>query len=449
MVNGGHPPEDHRMDTTTEPPPDPAAPESAPSPPARPRLLRSADDRVLGGVAAGIAEHFGVEPLVIRLAFLVAAFFGGLGVIAYLALWVILPRAVPSAEPPPRDHRQLLGYGLVAFGLAVIPGRLGLDLGFGDGAFWPLALIATGGAVLWLRTRDGVDASDVETVAAPAPPAPPATADPTIEPRPAFAPSPAPQPSRAPKARKPPKPPKGPVTAITLSALLILGGVTWLVIAAGWASVDVGVVAAIALTIVGAGLVTSAWIGRARGLVVVGILLAFVVGVAGAIDVPIRGGIGDATYRPTTQAAVRDRYRMAIGRLELDFRETRFAGRRTEVTATVGLGRLVVRVPDDVRLVVRGHAGVGSVSLFGRERGDCCPTDKHLVRAGQPGRGTLVLDVRVGAGAVDVTDNSNVVSSPRITPTAPPAPTTPPTPTAPPAPTATNTRIREARDAAA
>jgi len=225
------------------------------------------------------------------------------------------------------------------------------------------------------------------------------------------------------------------VTAITLSALLILGGVTWLVVAAGWSSVDFGVVAAIALTIVGAGLIASAWIGRARGLVVLGVVLALVVGAFGAIDVPLRGGIGDVTYRPTTHAGVHHRYRMAIGRLELDFRNAVLADHRTEVTATVGVGRLVVRVPDDVRLVVHGHAGVGSVSLFGDERGRCCPANQHLVRRGLPGGGTLVLDARVGAGNVDVDDGSGSIRNPKITPTAPPVPTAPPTPTAAPAPT--------------
>src|SRR5262249_43701842 len=129
---------------------------AAPPPeiPSRPRLVRRTDDRILGGVASGIADHFGVEPLVVRLAFLVAAFVGGIGVIAYVAMWVVVPSAPATATPAPRDRRQLPGYALVALGLAVIPGRLGLQWGFGSGAFWPLALIATGGAVLWLRTRD-------------------------------------------------------------------------------------------------------------------------------------------------------------------------------------------------------------------------------------------------------------------------------------------------------
>jgi phage shock protein PspC (stress-responsive transcriptional regulator) len=361
---------------------------------------------VLGGVAAGIADHFAVSPLLVRLAFVVAAFFGGIGVIAYVVAWIVLPSATPGVPPAPRDNRQLLGFALVALGLATVPNGIGFGWSL-NGAFWPLALVTLGGTVLWLRTRDDRDEppdpppTPVSTITAPTPSTAPVETVETMA---------TPAPTRADRVRRE-KPPRGPVTAITLSALLIVGGVTWLVAAADWSSIDLGVVAAIALTIVGAGLVASAWIGRARGLIVLGILLALVVGAFGAIDVPVRGGIGEATYRPATQAGVRDRYRMAIGRLELDFRQASLAGHRTEVDATVGIGRLVVRVPDDVRLVVHGHAGVGSVSLLGRDRGDCCPNDEDLVRAGEPGAGTLVLDARVGAGAVDVTTSSDITST--------------------------------------
>jgi len=414
------------MDTTLDPPPSPPDPDPDPDPdpapaPPRPPLARNTSARVLGGVAAGIADHFGVDPVLVRLGFVVATFFGGVGVLAYVVAWIVLPDATPGAAPAPRDNRQLLAFGLVALGLATIPNGLGFGWHFGGG-FWPIALIAFGGTVLWLRTRD-----DQSVRPTPPPPETPTDTPPSAAVIEAVT---APSPARPRRARRS-KEPRGPVLAITLSVLLILGGVTWLVVAAGWTSVDLGVVAAIALTIVGAGLVASAWIGRARGLVVLGILLALVVGAFGAVDVPVRGGIGDATYAPATHAGIHDRYRMAIGRLELDFTREVLAGHHTDVTATVGLGRLVVRVPHDVRLVVDGHAGVGDVSILGRDAGNCCPSDGHVVRAGTPGHGTLVLHARVGAGAIDVT---------RV-PTVPRAPTPPGVPSIPNAP---STEVRDA-----
>jgi hypothetical protein len=52
--------------------------------------------------------------------------------------------------------------------------------------------------------------------------------------------------------------------------------------------------------------------------------------------------------------------------------------------------------------VVDGHAGAGSVTAFGEQSDECCPTDVHLVRPGTAGGGTLLLDAEVGAGHIDI-----------------------------------------------
>lgn len=55
------------------------------------RLYRSESDRVLGGVAAGLAEYFEIDPVISRLLFVVAAIWGGFGFILYIVLWLIIP----------------------------------------------------------------------------------------------------------------------------------------------------------------------------------------------------------------------------------------------------------------------------------------------------------------------------------------------------------------------
>lgn len=72
--------------------------EAAPSDAWRPakRLFRNADDAVIAGVASGIAAYFGIEPLIVRLLFLVTVLFGGTGVVVYLVLWLIVP---PASTP--------------------------------------------------------------------------------------------------------------------------------------------------------------------------------------------------------------------------------------------------------------------------------------------------------------------------------------------------------------
>ncbi len=82
-------------------------------PPGPPRLTRPRQGRVLGGVAAALAERFAVAPLTVRVAFVVAAFLGGAGIVAYLVLWVVLP---PEGGPPAAARGRYLvavGAGLV------------------------------------------------------------------------------------------------------------------------------------------------------------------------------------------------------------------------------------------------------------------------------------------------------------------------------------------------
>ena len=74
----------------------------------RPPLVRSEHDRVIAGVCGGLARHLDVDPTLVRVLFVVAALLGGPGVLAYIVLWIAMPResAVPapasaSGVPPP------------------------------------------------------------------------------------------------------------------------------------------------------------------------------------------------------------------------------------------------------------------------------------------------------------------------------------------------------------
>src|SRR5689334_5328001 len=68
-------------------------PAAAAPPRVRGRLTRSTDGRLVAGVASGIAEHLGVDVWVVRTAFVLLAFVNGAGVIAYGALWVLVPQS--------------------------------------------------------------------------------------------------------------------------------------------------------------------------------------------------------------------------------------------------------------------------------------------------------------------------------------------------------------------
>lgn len=62
------------------------------------RLYRDGDNKILGGVAFGLANYFGVDPAIIRILFIVFLFIGGFGLLAYLILWISIPEAKTVGE---------------------------------------------------------------------------------------------------------------------------------------------------------------------------------------------------------------------------------------------------------------------------------------------------------------------------------------------------------------
>lgn len=63
------------------------------------RLYRSRTDRMIAGVCGGLAKHFGIDPTLVRLAFVILALAGMSGGLAYLILWIVVPEE-PETTPP-------------------------------------------------------------------------------------------------------------------------------------------------------------------------------------------------------------------------------------------------------------------------------------------------------------------------------------------------------------
>ena len=66
------------------------------------RLLRSRNERIVAGVAGGIARMFEIDPLLVRIAFVVLSLLNGFGLVIYLALWLL----VPNEDSPAIDARE-------------------------------------------------------------------------------------------------------------------------------------------------------------------------------------------------------------------------------------------------------------------------------------------------------------------------------------------------------
>jgi phage shock protein C len=67
------------------------------------KLTRSETDKRLAGVCGGLAEYFGIDPVLVRIAFVVLAVMGP-GILLYIVLWIVMPRGQPGLAPTARGR---------------------------------------------------------------------------------------------------------------------------------------------------------------------------------------------------------------------------------------------------------------------------------------------------------------------------------------------------------
>lgn len=144
------------------------------------RLVRDPYTR-LGGVASGIAHHYGIDVSIVRILFILLTFASGVGLLAYLIGWLVIPRAEYWPPPgPPRSIQSLsgrdLGLGLALVGLMV---ALGFGAGTTGAVLVPVILIGGG---IWLLAQPRSEVDDPATtspgehgggMSTPPPPPPP------------------------------------------------------------------------------------------------------------------------------------------------------------------------------------------------------------------------------------------------------------------------------------
>lgn len=346
------------------------------------RLRRSVTDRHVAGVAGGLARHLDIDPIIVRVVLVVAVFFGGAGLLAYVGAWILVPEEGTSDEPLGLDRRNrsiaLAAVGVFALLCAV---------GEWAGAFWfpwPLAVVAA--LVVWFlhRKRSGAPTRGYGSAEPPAPPSATGEAptyDPTYDPAdastdPAAAWTPAPgpvayqgwdasyaRPARAPRTPRNPRR-RGPILFFfTLALIALAEGVLGVVDLAGVDVVDSAYPAlALALTTVML-LVGSFW-GRAGGLVLLGLVAALATAAA-SVGEDVRDT--RVEHAPTSAADVRDSYDFAGGTFTLDLSQVRdvdgLDGHDIDITG-VG-GRVEVVVPDGMDVDVATGVVGGYSRVFG------------------------------------------------------------------------------------
>src|SRR2546423_11602192 len=98
------------------------------------RLTRSSTDRVLGGVCGGLGAYLGVDPIIMRVVAVVLAFFGGAGLLFYLAAWLLVPSDDPAASASRGRAATIVGVVVLVIGLGTLLPFRG-DWGGGFDAF--------------------------------------------------------------------------------------------------------------------------------------------------------------------------------------------------------------------------------------------------------------------------------------------------------------------------
>lgn len=378
--------------------PDPAVgPPPAGPPPVR-RITRSPDGRV-GGVAAGIADYFAVDPLLVRLAFVVATFMGGFGLAAYGVAWLVIPAAdTATYSGPRRQIREFDGRMVLAVVLLAGAAMVGIIEPFDNTVFIPLVLLAGGIFLLW-QQPPGDAAPNPES----APPTPTTFAAPAAglddqTPPPPVAPVPSPRPPRPPSV----------VSRFTLSVVLLVfaAGALWNQVADDTISVTALIATALAVT--GLGIMVGAVRGRARGLIPLGLVLALALGVSAVAEPIIDDGIGERRYVVSDFDDLRPAYRLGIGELVVDLRSVELPpGSRTTVDVDLGIGDARLLVPDGT-IVVDADVDLGDLTVFGRNESgsgnrvivtDTSATDTEG-DAEAPGTLVVEFDVTIGEGTV-------------------------------------------------
>jgi phage shock protein C len=139
------------------------------------RLTRSRSDVVVAGVCGGLGRYLRIDPVLVRLFFVLLALGSGVGVLLYIVLWVVIPRqgageaataeTMRAAGEEVRQNLQqpnpnagvAVGIGLIVLGALFLLKSLDLAwmrwLSFD--MLWPLLLVAAGLALIWRQLKGG------------------------------------------------------------------------------------------------------------------------------------------------------------------------------------------------------------------------------------------------------------------------------------------------------
>jgi len=190
---------------------------------------------------------------------------------------------------------------------------------------------------------------------------------------------------------------------LTLSLSVLAIGTLGIVDLAG---VDVPVSAyfAVPLAVIGFGLLAGAWFGRARWMIVIGVVLSVVLGIAAAAE-----GLGSVsedsvTWRPDTLAQLNPTYKIDAGNAVLDLSTVEMTEGDKAVDVNVGVGNLTIIVAPNVDVRAEVTVNIGNADVFGTHWAGAGQSTRTITDDGAdgPSDGQLAIHATVGVGNLEV-----------------------------------------------
>ena len=190
---------------------------------------------------------------------------------------------------------------------------------------------------------------------------------------------------------------------LVAGGVLILIGALWLLERTGAIDLNVTTVLALATLLVGLALMVLSREGSHSGLVVLGIILAVVTGLTALAPVEgFQGGVGDRRVEVNRASDIASSYEVAMGTLTIDLSGIEDQGNLGTLTARVGMGEMVIQVPEGMGVEVRAQVAAGEVNLFGESVGGVGVEDTQRSPGFEDADQQLVIDAEVFMGRVEV-----------------------------------------------
>src|SRR3954451_24294865 len=309
-------------------------------------LTRSTTEKYVWGISGGLGRYFGIDPVIFRVAFAAATLVSGVGVLAYVALRLLLP--TDTGEPAWMEGRSRVTTIVVTGVLGVIALSTLSGPGFliGPGLFGVAAC-----SVVVLALYRGFGGTVRE------------------------------DPARA-IAR---------ATLALIALVAMLGAATGIGLIA---AIGGGVAIAVIAIAAGPGRVPAAMLAAPRWLTLPVVVLILPLAVVSAADIDLRGGVGEREIRPNTVADLQPQYRLGGGHMDLDLRGLDLPAETTQVNVKLGIGEARVRVPAGTCVLTDAQIGAGAADIPERAgQGFDVSVDR-----GVPGAHTLRVNADIGVG---------------------------------------------------